>query len=134
VLLEGALPGAAMSGRCLLAGLDGVSALPAGSGPVSLRLCAAEPCCPPNRGTQSSLSDLLCLKLEEAPGSQGDVVEFPALRGGLEHAPWHGWGRGFPLPPALLREIHARLLARVRADRCPGSFAVARTGSRNPPR
>jgi len=53
-------------------------------------------------GTQSSLSDLLLAGLE------------------------HGLARlqeGFPLSSLLLREIHARLLARGRgADRLPGEF------------
>lgn len=74
-------------------------------------------------GTQSSLSDLLLFELEEAPGVPfDDVVEVSGYVAGLEH----GLGRlqeGFPLSSRLLREIHARLLARGRgADRLPGAF------------
>ena len=74
-------------------------------------------------GTQSSLSDLLLFELEEAPGVPfNDVVEVSSYVAGLEH----GLARlreGFPLSSRLLREIHARLLARGRgADRLPGEF------------
>jgi len=74
-------------------------------------------------GTQSSLSDLLLFELEEAPGVPfDDVVEVSSYVAGLEH----GLTRlreGFPLSSRLLREIHARLLARGRgADRLPGEF------------
>jgi Fic family protein len=74
-------------------------------------------------GTQSSLSDLLLFELEEAPGVPfDDVVEVSSYVAGLEH----GLARlreGFPLSSRLLREIHARLLARGRgADRLPGEF------------
>lgn len=74
-------------------------------------------------GTQSSLADLLLFELEEAPGvPTGDVVEVSNTVAGLEH----GLARlreGFPLSSRLLREIHARLLARGRgADRLPGEF------------
>lgn len=74
-------------------------------------------------GTQSSLSDLLLFELEEAPGVPfDDVVEVSSYVAGLEH----GLTRlreGFPLSSRLLREIHAKLLARGRgADRLPGEF------------
>ncbi|MCT0212051.1 MULTISPECIES: Fic family protein [unclassified Synechococcus] len=74
-------------------------------------------------GTQSSLSDLLLFELEEAPGVPfDDVVEVSSYVAGLEH----GLARlreGFPLSSRLLREIHAKLLARGRgADRLPGDF------------
>jgi len=74
-------------------------------------------------GTQSSLSDLLLFELEEAPGVPfDDVIEVSSYVAGLEH----GLARlreGFPLSSRLLREIHARLLARGRgADRLPGEF------------
>jgi len=74
-------------------------------------------------GTQSSLSDLLLFELEEAPGVPiDDVVEVSNYIKALEH----GLGRlreGFPLSNRLLREIHAKLLARGRgADKSPGEF------------
>lgn len=74
-------------------------------------------------GTQSSLSDLLLFELEEAPGVPfDDVVEVSSYVAGLEHGLTR-LGEGFPLSSRLLREIHARLLARGRgADRLPGEF------------
>lgn len=74
-------------------------------------------------GTQSSLSDLLLFELEEAPGAPlDDVVEVSNYVGALEH----GMGRlreGFPLSNRLLREMHAKLLARGRgSDKEPGEF------------
>lgn len=74
-------------------------------------------------GTQSSLSDLLLFELEEAPGvPTGDVVEVSSYVAGLEHGLTRH-AEGFPLSSRLLREIHARLLARGRgADRLPGEF------------
>lgn len=74
-------------------------------------------------GTQSSLSDLLLFELEEAPGVPiDDVVEVSNYVGALEH----GIARlreGFPLSNRLLREIHAKLMARGRgADKSPGAF------------
>jgi len=74
-------------------------------------------------GTQSSLSDLLLFELEEAPGVPfDDVVEVSSYVAGLEHG-LSRLGEGFPLSSRLLREIHARLLARGRgADRLPGEF------------
>ena len=74
-------------------------------------------------GTQSSLSDLLLFELEEAPGVPfNDVVEVSSYVAGLEHG-LERLRQGFPLSCRLLREIHARLLARGRgADRQPGEF------------
>jgi Fic family protein len=74
-------------------------------------------------GTQSSLSDLLLFELEEAPGvPTDDVVEVSSYVAGLEHGLTR-LGEGFPLSSRLLRDIHARLLARGRgADRLPGEF------------
>lgn len=74
-------------------------------------------------GTQSSLSDLLLFELEEAPGVPfDDVVEVSSYVAGLEHGLTR-LAEGFPLSSRLLREIHARLLARGRgADRLPGEF------------
>lgn len=74
-------------------------------------------------GTQSSLSDLLLFELEEAPGVPfDDVVEVSSYVAGLEHGLTRH-AEGFPLSSRLLREIHARLLARGRgADRLPGEF------------
>ncbi len=74
-------------------------------------------------GTQSSLSDLLLFELDERPGVPvGDVVEVSNYVAALEH----GLGRlrkGFPLSNRLIREIHARLLARGRgASKTPGEF------------
>lgn len=77
-------------------------------------------------GTQSSVSDLLLFELEEAPGAPlDDVVEVSNYVAALEH----GLARlrdGFPLCNRLLREIHARLLARGRgADKQPGEFRTS---------
>lgn len=74
-------------------------------------------------GTQSSLSDLLLFELDEAPGAPfDDVVEVSNYIAALEH----GLQRlrdGFPLSNRLLREMHARLLARGRgSDKQPGEF------------
>ena len=74
-------------------------------------------------GTQSSLSDLLLFELDETPGVPfDDVVEVSNHVAALEH----GVARlreGFPLSNRLLREIHAKLLARGRgADKLPGEF------------
>ena len=74
-------------------------------------------------GTQSSLSDLLLFELDEAPGVPfDDVVEVSNYVAAMDH----GMERlleGFPLSNRLLREIHAKLLARGRgADKMPGEF------------
>ena len=74
-------------------------------------------------GTQSSLSDLLLFELDEVPGVPfGDVVEVSNYVAALEH----GMARlreGFPLSNRLLREMHARLMARGRgSDKAPGEF------------
>jgi Fic family protein len=74
-------------------------------------------------GTQSSLSDLLLFELEEAPGvPEEDVVEVSNYVAALEHGLDRLRG-GFPLSNRLIREIHARLLARGRgSDKAPGEF------------
>jgi Fic family protein len=74
-------------------------------------------------GTQSSLSDLLLFELDESPGVPfDDVVEVSNYIAALEH----GMARlreGFPLCNRLLREMHARLMARGRgSDKAPGEF------------
>lgn len=73
-------------------------------------------------GTQSSLSDLLLFELDEAPGAPFDVVEVSNYVAALEH----GMARlreGFPLCNRLLREMHARLMARGRGnEKAPGEF------------
>ena len=74
-------------------------------------------------GTQSSLSDLLLFELDEIPGVPfDDVVEVSNYIAALEH----GMTRlreGFPLCNRLLREIHARLMARGRgSEKAPGEF------------
>lgn len=74
-------------------------------------------------GTQSSLSDLLLFELDESPGVPfNDVVEVSNSIAALEH----GMARlreGFPLCNRLLREMHARLMARGRgSDKAPGEF------------
>lgn len=74
-------------------------------------------------GTQSSLSDLLLFEIDEAPGVPfDDVVEVSNYINALEHGLVR-LGDGFPLSNRLLRELHARLLARGRgADKQPGTF------------
>lgn len=74
-------------------------------------------------GTQSSLSDLLLFELDEVPGVPfDDVVEVSNYIAALEH----GMTRlreGFPLCNRLLREMHAKLMARGRgSEKAPGEF------------
>jgi Fic family protein len=74
-------------------------------------------------GTQSSLCDLLLFELDQAPGVPiDDVTEVSNYVGALEH----GLARlkeGFPLSARLIREIHAKLLARGRgSEKDPGEF------------
>src|SRR5207245_2197912 len=74
-------------------------------------------------GTQSSLSDLLLFEMEQAPGAPlNDVVEVSNYVAALEHGLRRLRG-GFPLSARLIREIHAKLLARGRgSERTPGEF------------
>ncbi len=74
-------------------------------------------------GTQSSLSDLLLFEMEAAPGAPLDeVVEVSNYVAALEHGLARLRG-GFPHSNRLLREIHAKLLARARgSDKAPGEF------------
>lgn len=74
-------------------------------------------------GTQSSLSDLLLFELDEAPGAPfDDVVEVSNYVAALEHGMARLAG-GFPLCNRLIRELHAKLLARGRgAGKAPGEF------------
>jgi Fic family protein len=124
VLLEGALQ--TLHERALLAcgRLDGVSSLLPDPELFLYAYVRREALLSSQiEGTQSSLSDLLLFELEEAPGIPfNDVVEVSSYVAGMEH----GLARlreGFPLSSRLLREIHARLLARGRgADRLPGEF------------
>lgn len=77
-------------------------------------------------GTQSSLSDLLLFELDEAPGVPfDDVVEVSNYVAALEH------GQkllidGLPISSRLIREVHAKLLARGRgASKMPGEFRTS---------
>lgn len=74
-------------------------------------------------GTQSSLAQLLLFELEEAPGAPlDDVVEVSNYVTALNHGLDRLQG-GFPLSTRLIREMHARLLARGRgAEKSPGEF------------
>jgi len=74
-------------------------------------------------GTQSSLSDLLLFELNDAPGAPfDDVVEISNYVAAMDHA-MARLRDGFPLSNRLLRESHAKLLARGRgADKLPGEF------------
>jgi len=74
-------------------------------------------------GTQSSLSDLLLFELDEAPGVPfDDVVEVSNYVAALEHG-LALLRDDLPISSRLLREVHARLLARGRgADKQPGEF------------
>ena len=74
-------------------------------------------------GTQSSLSDLLLFELEQAPGvPMDDVVEVSNYVAAMEHGLERLRG-GFPLSARLIREIHAKLLARGRGStKDPGEF------------
>lgn len=74
-------------------------------------------------GTQSSLSDLLLLEIEEAPSTPLDDVEevsnyIAALNHGLRRM-----NEGFPLSLRLIREMHAKLLGGARGShKTPGEF------------
>ena len=74
-------------------------------------------------GTQSSLSDLLLFELEQWPGAPfDDVVEVSNYVAALEHG-LERMREGFPLCGRLMREIHAKLLARGRGvNKAPGEF------------
>jgi len=74
-------------------------------------------------GTQSSLSDLLLFELDEAPGVPlDDVVEVSNYVAALEHG-IELLRTGLPLSARMLREVHAKLLARGRGgDKLPGEF------------
>lgn len=74
-------------------------------------------------GTQSSLSDLMLFELDEAPGVPlDDVVEVSNYVAALEHGVQR-LREGFPLSIRLVREIHAKLLARGRgSEKAPGEF------------
>ena len=74
-------------------------------------------------GTQSSLSDLLLFELDEAPGVPfDDVVEVSNYVAALEHG-MALLKQGLPVSSRILREVHAKLLARGRgADKMPGEF------------
>ena len=74
-------------------------------------------------GTQSSLSDLLLLELDEAPGVPfDDVVEVSNYVAALNHGLERLKG-GFPLSNRLIREMHEILLSRGGGSaKCPGQF------------
>lgn len=74
-------------------------------------------------GTQSSLSDLLLFELEEAPGVPfDDVVEVSNYVAALDHGV-RLLRDGLPVSGRMLREVHAKLLARGRGvDKMPGEF------------
>ena len=74
-------------------------------------------------GTQSSLSDLLLFELEQVPGVPlDDVQEVSNYVAALEHG-LSRLAQGFPLSLRLLREMHAKLLAKGRgSDQTPGEF------------
>ena len=74
-------------------------------------------------GTQSSLSDLFLLELDEAPGAPiDDTREVLNYVAALDH----GLGRlreGFPLSNRLIREVHSVLLSSGRgSSMSPGEF------------
>ena len=74
-------------------------------------------------GTQSSLSDLLTFELDQIPGVPlDDVQEVSNYVAAMNH----GLSRleeGFPLSLRLIREIHAKLLAKGRGEaQTPGEF------------
>ena len=74
-------------------------------------------------GTLSSLSDLLLFEMEQAPGAPlDDVVEVSGYVSALDHGLARLRG-GFPLCSRLIREVHAKLLARGRgSDKDPGEL------------
>jgi len=74
-------------------------------------------------GTQSSLSDLLLFELDEAPGVPiDDAAEVSNYVAALEHGV-RRLQEGFPFSNRLIREMHAKLLARGRgSEKSPGEF------------
>ncbi len=74
-------------------------------------------------GTQSSLSDLLLVELDQEPGVPlDDVVEVSNYVAALNHG-LRRLDEGFPLSLRLFREIHGVLLSRGRGSRqTPGEF------------
>lgn len=80
-------------------------------------------------GTQSSLSDLLMFELEESAGALfDDVAEVSNYVAAMEHGlhRMHDAVGGIPLSNRLMREVHAKLLARGRGfDKQPGDFRTS---------
>jgi Fic family protein len=74
-------------------------------------------------GTQSTLTDLLLLESEEAPGVPiDDVTEVSCYVYAMEYG-LNRLKEGFPLSLRLIREIHDKLMARGRgSDKLPGEF------------
>lgn len=74
-------------------------------------------------GTQSSLSDLLLFEIDEPAGVPlDDVAEVSSYVSAMDHG-MKRLAEGFPLSNRLLREMHAKLLARGRgSDTCTGEF------------
>ena len=86
-------------------------------------------------GTQSSLSDLLALEVDDAPGiPNSDVVEVSNYVAALEHGLERLRG-DFPLSNRLIREIHSVLLSSGRGSAMrPGEFRATQNwiGGRRP--
>ncbi len=86
-------------------------------------------------GTQSSLSDLLLFEMDEVPGVPlDDVIEVSNYVMALEHG-LRRLREGFPLCNRLIREMHAKLMARGRgSDKDPGEFRRSQNwiGGRRP--
>lgn len=74
-------------------------------------------------GTQSSLSDLLLFEIDEPAGVPlDDVAEVSSYVAAMDHG-MKRLAEGFPLSNRLLREMHAKLLARGRgSDTSTGEF------------
>lgn len=74
-------------------------------------------------GTQSSLSDLLLVELDEAPGVPfDDVLEVSNYVAAMDHGLERLRG-GFPLSNRLIREIHEVLMRTGRgSEKMPGEF------------
>lgn len=74
-------------------------------------------------GTQSSLSDLLLFEADALPGVPiDDVAEVSNYVAAMQHG-LRRIKQGFPLSNRLIREVHAKLLARGRgSEKQPGEF------------
>ena len=123
-VVDGPLGSVLESAAMSLGRLDGMSALlPDRTHFVSVYIRKEAVLSSQIEGMQSSLSDLLLLELDEAPGAPiHDVIETSNHVAAMEHGRSRLEG-GFPLSNRLIREIHGVLLSRGRGSaKDPGHF------------